>query len=122
MTTWEQRVNQIKARLRAASGPGFTGADHEDTFEERWDGRVVIGEGWWESDQEYRNERQDASFLAHAYDDIADLLSENERLFAEAERLRAEVAHWMSLAQGLEYGADLLRASRKTPKPKETRA
>lgn len=85
MTTWNQRVAEIKARLRAASGPGFSGAEHEDTHEERWDGRVIIGEGWWESDQEYPNERADAVFLTHAYDDISDLLSENERLLAALE-------------------------------------
>ena len=83
MRTWNQRVAEIKARLRAASGPGFSGAEHEDTHEERWGGRVIIGEGWWESDVEYPNERADAVFLTHAYDDIADLLSENERLRSE---------------------------------------
>ena len=82
MSTWEQRVSEIKARLRAASGPGASDADREDTHEDRWDGRVIIGEGWWESDIEYDNERADAVFLTHAYDDIADLLSENERLQA----------------------------------------
>lgn len=83
MSTWNQRVAEIKGRLSAASGPGFSGAEHEDTHEERWDGRVIIGEGWWESDIEYPNERADAVFLTHAYDDIADLISENERLLAE---------------------------------------
>lgn len=80
MTAWEHRVEGIKERLRNASGPATSDANQEDTHEDRWDGSILLGGGWWYADTDYDNERNDAVFLTHAYDDVADLLSENERI------------------------------------------
>ena len=93
----EEQLLAIKARAEAAT-PGPWGIEH---VERRiWGGseRVCFLFG-----QDRRQNENNGVFIAHARQDIPDLLAEVERLRAEVARLKDEVA---SLEQELKFSGE----------------
>lgn len=80
----EQRLSEIRARLKAATpGPWRISRYDSDDVESGIDGFQTSLLGIRSGDIPMFNDATDAEFVAHSHTDIADLLAEVERLKAK---------------------------------------